>query len=382
MSDGPTEQSPAEDDLDRALRELTDGTAGEARFRELSAKERAKAAKGQSKQAQQRAKARARQARGPSDGWRGGYRYDLPARQLRKQGRAARRRRALRAIAWTAAIALLAGGGVLAYQHFANEHGGLAAAISSGSRLSPVMESGGTPTDPFAGTPADRWANGVAGIVMPVAKPVSPFSAAQVEAAYVTTRKLLIAANLNEATLLGDAPVAFADLLAPQDRAQFLAGLSTRGTSKSGQELSTRTWVTSFAPGSADLIGSVIKVHGSMGARAVHESGTIVLAINVNYIFAYPIEPPGQPSNWMRVLAHQHGSFDFAQWDDPGGPLEAWYQGIDGSAGGICGINDGYIHPDYPIGAVPGPTGPAINPYSPPANLPAGGPACGGQART
>jgi hypothetical protein len=380
MSDETMEQSPAEDDLDRALRELTEGTAGEARFRELSAKERAKAAKGQSKQARQRA--RARQAPGPSDGWRGGYRYDLPARQLRKQGRAARRPRALRATAWTVAIVVLAGAGVLAYQHFANKRGGLAAAISSAPGLSPVQQSDGPPADPFAGTAADRWANGAAGIVMPVAKPVGPFSAAQVVAAYVTTRKLLIAAGLDKQTLLGGAPTAFADLLAPRERAQFLAGLNTRGASKIGQELSTRTWVTSFAPGSADLIGSVIKVHGSMSAQAVHDSGTIALAINVDYVFAYPVEPPGRPGDWMRVLAHQYGSLDFASWDDPGGPLEAWYQGIDGSAGGMCGINDGYIHPDYPIGRVPGPSGPVINPYSPPAKVPAGSPACGGQSPT
>lgn len=290
---------------------------------------------------------------------------------------------ALRATAWTAAIVVLAGAGVLAYQHFANKHGGLAAAISGAPGLSPVQQSDGPPADPFAGTPADHWANGAAGIVMPVAKPVGPFSAAQVAAEYVTTRKLLIAAGLDRQTLLGGAPTAFADLLAPRERAQFLAGLNTRGTSKIGQALSTRTWVTSFAPGSADLIGSVFKVHGSMSAQAVHESGTIALAINVNYIFAYPIEPPGQPSDWMRVLAHQYGAVDFAPWDDPGGPLEAWYQGIDGSAGGMCGINDGYIHPDYPSDrAVPEPSGSAINPYSPPTASPDRGPVCGGQAPT
>lgn len=382
MSDGIREQPPAEDDLDRALRELSEGMAGEAKFKELSAKERAKAAKSASKQARKQLKARARQAQAPSAGWRGGYRYDLPARELRKQRRRARRRRTLQATAWTVSIVVLAGAGVFAYQHFAAKHGGVASVISGAPGLSPVQQASGPPADPFAGVPPDHWANGAAGIVLPAAKPVGAFSSAQVATAYATTRKLLIAANLNQQTLLGGAPTAFADLLAPDQRTQFLDGLDKPGTTKNGQELSTRTWVTSFAPGSAQLIGSVIKVHGSMSAAVVHESGGVVLAVNIDYTFVYPVEPPGQPSDWMRVDARQFGSFDFAQWDDPGGPLEAWDQDVNGSAGGLCGIPDGYIRPDYPDNRQPAPSGPVINPYGPLPTASPGSPACGGSANT
>jgi hypothetical protein len=284
----------------------------------------------------------------------------------------------LGAISVLVAIVILAGAGLLAHRHFAGKPGGLLPGLPG----APGLSAAGPPADPFAGTPADPWANGAAGIVAPAAKPVGRFSAAQVAAAYATTRRLPIAANLDKKTLLGGEPTAFADLLAPRQRSVFLAGLNTRGTAKNGQELSTRAWVTSFAPDSADLIGSVIKAHGSMSAKAVHASGTTVLAISIEYTFAYPIEPPGRPDDWMRVDAHQYGSVEFAPWDDPGGPLEAWYLAVDGSAGGQCGINDGYIHPDYPIGRTAGPPGPKINPYSPSQGQPSGGPACGGQAPT
>jgi hypothetical protein len=159
-----------------------------------------------------------------------------------------------------------------------------------------------------------------------------------------------------ERALAGGAPTAFADLLASQQRAEFLAGLNKRGVDSGGYPLSTRKWVASFAPGSAGLIGNVIKVHGVMTARTASEQGGTVLAIQVSYIFAYAVEPPGNPGGWMRVLDHQYGSVDFAPWDDPGGPLEPADQTIIGNAGIKGGTGDGYIHPAYPSERTPGAT--------------------------
>jgi hypothetical protein len=365
MPDGTREQSPAEDDIDRALRELSEGITGEARFKEPSAKERAKAAKRPSRQARKQAKARARQAPEPSAGWRGGYRYDLPARELRRQGRRASRR-VVKAVAWTGAIVILAGSGVFAYQHFAKKHGGAAAAISSAPGLSPVEQSdGGPPADPFAGTPADQWANGAAGIVVPAATAVGPFTASQVAAAYETTRKLLIAQDLDHTALLGGAPTAFANLLVPKQRSQFIAGLDKIGT-KSGEELSTRSWVASFAPGTTALIGSVIKVHGSMSARATTDDGNSVLQIDVNYRFAYPVEPPRAPQDWMRVVREVSNSVEFGNWKGVGGSFVPWLLTKTGDAGIRCDSVDGFIHPDYPSSSPDKvqPSGPAFNPYS------------------
>ncbi len=374
MSDGTMEQSPAEDDLDRALRELSEGISGEARFKEPSAKERAHAAKGQSKQARKQAKARARQAPAPADGWRGGYRYDLPARELRRQGRAGRRRRAMRATAWTVAIVVLAGAGVLAYQHFAAAPGGPddtqvvtnGATPSSSGALSPLSAANDSPpADPFAGTPAEHWADGPAGIVVPTAKAVGPFTASQVAAAYQTTRKVLIAQNLDHTALLGGAPTALADLLVPKQRSQFIAGLDKIGT-KSGVELSTRSWVASFAPGTTALIGSVIKVDGTMSARATTVDGNTVLQIEVNYRFAYPVEPPRAPQDWMRVVREVTSSVEFGSWAGGGGSFVPWLLTKTFNAGIRCDSVDGFIHPDYPSSSPDKvqPSGPALNPYS------------------
>jgi hypothetical protein len=340
MSEGTSGQGPAaEDEIDRKLRELTE-EVGKARIKEPSAAERASRA--------------------------------------RRDRKAARRgqRRTGRLTAGAVAVIVLAVAGGVAWLRFAHSP----AARSPGVQPGAATAAGKTaPADPFAGTPAEGWADGSSGIATPAARAAGSFTAAQVQAAYQATRNLLIAANLNTQTLAGGAPTAFADLLTSQQRAEFLAGLNTTGVNKGGYPLSTRKWVASFAPGSAELIGDVIKVHGVMAAGPGTESGRTVLAVQVNYLFAYAVEPPGDPGDWMRVVDHQYGSVDFAQWDDPGGPLEPWDLTIIGNAGLKCGTDDGYMHPDYPSERSSGSneTGPVINPYSPATSVPGGGAVCG-----
>ena len=182
----------------------------------------------------------------------------------------------------------------------------------------------GPPADPFAGTPADHWADGAAGIVIPAAKPVGPFSASQVAAAYASTKRLLIAETLDKQTLAGGAPTAFADLLTPSARTQFLSGLNVRGAYRTGQSRSSRSYVESFAPGTAELIGSVIKVKASISAQTYRQSGMLVLAVNVNDLATYPIERPGDASTWMQVVADVYGFFSFAHWDNQSRPPQPW----------------------------------------------------------
>jgi hypothetical protein len=226
----------------------------------------------------------------------------------------------------------------------------------------------GPPADPFAGTPADHWANGAAGIVLPAARPIGGYTAAQVKSAYETTRKLLIAANLNRRTLLGGPPTAFAGLLTLAQRAKFLSGLNKKGLDKQGASVSTRGYVISFAPGGTWLIGSVIKVHGAMRAHATKDSGGYeVLAVNVTYIFVYPVEPPHQPTEWMRIVAKATWTVLFGDWQGAATSFEPWVENQGFVAGIKCGTTDGYVHPDYRVAAAAqpsvSPSGTPVDPY-------------------
>ncbi len=309
----------------------------------------------------------------------------LAARQAEKQ---AQRKKDTRALAALIAVAVIVvGGGVFAWLRFAPpaRHHRASARTAATARATPKASpattlrpdtANGPPLDPFAGSAADGWADGAAGITIPAAGALGRYTAAQVRAAYETTRTLLIAANLDWPTLRGGTPAAFADLLTRQQRTTFLAGLHTTALTRDGAEQNTRTWVTSFAPGSTQFVTTVIKVRGTMSARASTESGTPVLRVSFDYLFVFAVEPPGNPARWERIVQQHYGDVDFAQWDDPGGPLEPWIfdNGI-GTAGAQCGTRDGYIHPDYPLGPSSGPpaSGAPENPYS--TAIPSTGPA-------
>src|SRR5580692_5464283 len=133
VSDGMSGQRRySDDEFDRALRELADGTAGEPRFREASAAERARQAKQQAKRARKQAKPRRRRGRaehGP-------------------------------ATAWTSVGVVLVLAAVGAFAWLQLRHPSTTAA---GTRVAPTVAmaapAADPPADPFAGTPANTWAD-------------------------------------------------------------------------------------------------------------------------------------------------------------------------------------------------------------------------------
>ena len=350
MSEGSGGPRPGEDDIDRRLRELTEEIAGASRIREPSAAEREKAGKKRSKRSDRR-------------------------------GPRVKRRRVARATQWVVAAVVLAGAVLFGWHQLSRStaggpndtqvvsNGAVPRTPTASTTASPLVAQpdAGPPADPFTGTPADHWADGAAGITIRAAAPHGPFTASEVAAAYATTRKLLIAQDLDHTTLLGGAPTAFADVLTSQQRSEFVSGLDKIGLSKQGYTLSTRSWVASFAPGTTTLIGNVIKVNGTMSARSAVYKGSTILDIDVNYRFVYPVEPPHAPADWMRVVGQVSGYIQFTTFQDPGGALEPWdYSVYPSEAGARCGMADGYLHPDYPSGPPlkVQPSGAAINPYS------------------
>jgi hypothetical protein len=317
------------------LHDLIEGEAGKARVREPSAREREK---------------------------------------RRKAGRPGRRHRGS---AWGIAVLVLIGAVVFAYVRLGSpstaSSGGANdtrlvtnGSVPSTSSVTP-LNSAGPPADPFQGTPADKWADGAAGIVIPAAEAAGQYSATQVESAYQTTKQMIIAATLDKQSLLGGAPSTFANLLTPQQRTQFDGQLNKSGLNKEGEALSSRAWILQFAPGTAKLVSSVMKVYGTMSAHAGTDShGEPVLNIDVNYRIVYAVEPPKAPVDWMRIVAQLQQNVEFGDWADADSSFTPWWSVGIGVAGARCGMGDGFVHPDYPSGPPQSvqPSGAPINPYS------------------
>jgi hypothetical protein len=336
---GPGAPGP-EDDMDRRLREIADGIAAEATIKEPSHRERAH---------KQGRLARRRAARGSG--------------QLERK--AARRHRIGLAVTWVVVVAVV--GAVVSLSVLLKHSGaGDLKPIANGPVPS-LTPSQMTAADPFAGSPAESYADGAAGIAVPPAHALSGYPATEVGAADLTVKRMLIAANLDPGTLRGGSPDAFADLLVQDERTQFVQQLDTIGLDKQGYARSTRGWVTSFAPGSTELVGNVIKVHGTMAATTAISAGRHLLRVHADYLFIYPVQRPGEPSTMMRVVVQDIVNVDFARWDDPQGPLEAWWNFAGGGASGArCDVNDGFIHPAFPGGPAEKvtPSGRPVNPYA------------------
>ena len=362
---GPTAEPGGPDEFERRIREITGDISGPGVIREPSAAERNRKA-------------------APKSGWRNARKARKLRRPVPSRGplpsrppappRGPRSSARRRIWSWVIAVVVLAGlaGAVLAISRVAKPGSADNTPVTNGptpSSSTPAAASllpSATVAAPFLGTPAQSYANGAAGIVIPPAHAVGRYSAAQVASAYRMTRKLLVAAHLDPNALRGGSPTAFANLLIPQERTHFASQLDIIGLSSDGSQKSTRSWVTSFAPGSTQLVGSVIKVDGTMRATTGMNGPWHVLRIHADYLFVYPVERPGQPLTLTRVVVRYVANDDFAAYDDPGGSLEPWWRLVDWfDAGALCGINDGYVHPQFPR-APPGkvrPTGAPINPY-------------------
>ncbi|GLW99905.1 hypothetical protein Misp02_39920 [Microtetraspora sp. NBRC 16547] len=201
-----------------------------------------------------------------------------------------------------------------------------------------------TASRPFQGSPAENFADGADGIVIPEAGDVGNFSAKDVKDAFQMSKRLLEAAHLDQQTLLGGKPDAFANLLDPEQRTYFLENLDSTDAKKN-----TRGWVTSFAPGSAELVGPAIKVQSTMSAESgKDEQGRSELWVNYTIRLVYAVRPAGKEIPIIRVMAFVKARHEYWR-DEPGDPLRHW----DGpstdtwTAGTECGSKDRFVHPEF-----------------------------------
>ncbi|QYC40494.1 hypothetical protein Nocox_14390 [Nonomuraea coxensis DSM 45129] len=219
--------------------------------------------------------------------------------------------------------------------------------------VAPVVDA--VSSDPYAGSPAADYADGIAGFVLPEARAMGGLSRKDVAKGLERVRDLLAAAYLDRRTLEGGDPDAFVAALDRDQRRTFSLDPGADGL---GREA-----VNSFAPGTAVPATDVVKVKGEITLGTFHEDGLRGVEVKLNHLVVYAVHRPGQPRTVIRVVTHPTGRVLLHR---DGGRLVAWVSDWGASATPArCDTDDGYIHPvydDLPPGTV-APTGVPHDPY-------------------
>lgn len=229
----------------------------------------------------------------------------------------------------------------------------------------PSADASGTPTldRPFAGSPAERWADGAAGIVLPKATPVGSLTKQQVATALDNTKKLLVGANLAPATLRGERPAAAIAVLDPKVPGMIRdVNRWLRAPDRAHDPL---VLFSRFDPDEARPVGKVVKTRGRITFKAGKNAAVVVHA---DYTFVYPVTPAdGNSTEIARTIVRRVVDVAFSDprkfQVTPGKVrIVEFSEDIGNSA---CDVYDGFLHPQFDSTGTPGaaPTGPTTDPY-------------------
>jgi hypothetical protein len=252
----------------------------------------------------------------------------------------------------------LAAGGLALYRPGPGNTSPSAAATSAPPPVLPVgAEPEITEAHPFAGSPAEHYENGVAGIHLPKAAAAGNFTAAEVSGMLSRARVYFIAANLNRTTLLGGPPTAVRALLDPTGGRRSL----DQALRAPGKKRNPLNWLTRFKPTETALVGTVIKVHGT---TKYSPHGADELDIRMDYLVVYAVRRPRGHEVTRVVVRHIYILQTYRQSNVT--PDTFWAGGgYQDAAGAGCDTRDGFLHPSYPSDLTDDGTGPLVDPYDP-----------------
>lgn len=230
----------------------------------------------------------------------------------------------------------------------------------------PPSEPAERPTldEPFRGSPAERWADGTAGITMPTAKATGWMSKAQVAQALGRSRDFLAASSLDAGVLRGERPEAAIALINPHQRdiKDFLATAFRAPTSEDDPLL----LFSRFDKSRTRLVGDVVKTRGRITYRE-GEYGALQVSTDVTYV--YPVTRAAAGSDEVaRTIVRREIVLN---WDDPAkviterGTLSLASYKVDMTNGGCAEDTGGYLIPAFGSGKrSAGPSdAPELDPY-------------------
>ncbi|MFJ2090239.1 hypothetical protein ACIOEW_13330 [Streptomyces sp. NPDC087901] len=198
--------------------------------------------------------------------------------------------------------------------------------------------------EPFRGSPAARWGDGVAALALPEARATGWMSKAQVAQALERSRDFLAASGLDHRVLRGERPSSAIALLNPhqKDIQQYVTtALRTPSAENDPLRLFSR-----FAPSKVRVVGDVVKTRGRITYRE-GKRGAVEVATDVTYV--YPVVRAAGSDEVTRTIVRRE---IVMSWDDPakiiiepGTFSLASYRSSTANSG--CGNHTGYFAPEF-----------------------------------
>ncbi|MFJ6635494.1 hypothetical protein ACIQMR_29475 [Streptomyces sp. NPDC091376] len=239
--------------------------------------------------------------------------------------------------------------------------------------------------EPFRGSPAVGWAAGAAGIELPEAKAVGGMSKEQVAHALRSTKELLVASNLDPATLRGEWPRAALKLLDPlQKDGHGALEKALRAPAKEQDPL----WMFSrFDPSQVRPAGDVVRTRGRMTFGKGDRSGEV--RVYADYTFVYPVvkAKPGADEVTRTVVRRQLtvALYDPAEVITTRGRLYVFRMDMNSGNSDCSKDGDGFLRPQFTedlAGGAPEVSGPSVDPYDRSRDLDDLSQECGAVTRT
>ncbi|MGY1433750.1 hypothetical protein [Streptomyces reniochalinae] len=241
--------------------------------------------------------------------------------------------------------------------------------------------------EPFEGSPARQWSDGLAGVTFPAPDATGWMSEAQVAQALERTRDFLAASSLEAGVLRGERPKKAIALINPRQKdVQDFLDTAFDSPSRKNNPLML---FSRFDPAKARLAGDVVKTRGRVTFDA-GEDGALEVTADVTYV--YPVVAAEEGSDQVaRTIVRRE---TVMSWDDPAkvhtkaGTFSLVSYRVDTTNGGCDGVN-GYLNPEFGAGRTDGEaaTGPGVDPYDRDASMDermreAEGKECGRATRT
>ncbi|MEU9202096.1 hypothetical protein [Streptomyces sp. NPDC048332] len=164
--------------------------------------------------------------------------------------------------------------------------------------------------DPFKGSPAVTWGDGVAALSLPEARATGWMSKTQVARALERSRDFLASSNLDAGVLRGERPTEAIALLNPHQKdVQDYVSAAFRTPSAEHDPLKL---FSRFTPSKVRLVGDVVKTRGRIMYRE-GKRGAVEVTADVTYV--YPVVRVSEGSDEVaRTIVRREIVMG---WDDP-----------------------------------------------------------------